>query len=290
MSRSPVQRPWIRAKPAPVAGFDDVDIEDWDDLFNAVKDRLKKIAAERARAVQPPVACVDALGSADSGVLECVQALDQLHVALSLERTRRRQVEAELLEAQSGLAKTLAELVDTQAQEMHARHRAEHDPLTSLPNRNCFLQQVEGVLVEAQRQRLQLAVLYLDLDDFKRINDLHGHGVGDEVLRIVAARLARAVRAGDTVGRLGGDEFACLLAKVPNREQLSRLALKLFEVLAEPMKIGQLDLSVTHSIGIAVFPLDGETSESLLKSADAAMYRAKRERRGYAFFDPSPEA
>ena len=112
MSRSPVQRPWIRAKPAPVAGFDDVDIEDWDDLFNAVKDRLKKIAAERTRAVQPPAACVDSLGSADGGVLECVQALDQLHVALSNERTRRRQVELELLEAQSGLAKIRAELVD----------------------------------------------------------------------------------------------------------------------------------------------------------------------------------
>ena len=116
--------PCIRAKPAPVAGYDDVAIEDWDDLFNAVKDRLKKIAAERARAVQPSAACVDVLDRADSAVLECVQALDQLHVALSHERTRRHQLELELLEAQSGLAKTLAELVDTQAQEMQARHLA----------------------------------------------------------------------------------------------------------------------------------------------------------------------
>ena len=116
MSRSPTERPCIRAKPASAAGFNDVPIEDWDDLFNAVKERLKKIAVERARAVQPPAACVDSLGSADGGVLECVQALDQLHVALSQERTRRRQVELELLEAQSGLAKIRAELVDTQAQ------------------------------------------------------------------------------------------------------------------------------------------------------------------------------
>ena len=111
-----MELPCICAKPAPAAGFDHVPIEDWDDLFNAVKDRLKKIAGERARALQTPAACVDSLGSADSGVLECVQALDQLHVALSNERTRRRQVELELLEAQSGLAKIRAELVDTQAQ------------------------------------------------------------------------------------------------------------------------------------------------------------------------------
>ena len=99
-----MELPCICAKPAPAAGFDDVAIEDWDDLFNAVKDRLKKIAAERARAVQTPAACVDVLGSADSAVLECVQALDQLHVALSHERTRRHQLELELLEAKGGLA------------------------------------------------------------------------------------------------------------------------------------------------------------------------------------------
>ncbi len=104
------------------------------------------------------------------------------------------------------------------------------------------------------------------------------------MLRIVAARLARSVRADDMVSRVGGDEFACLLADVPSREQLSHLACKMFDAVSAPMKIGQLKLTVRASIGIAVCPTDGASAEALLKSADNAMYRAKRQNTGYAFF------
>jgi diguanylate cyclase (GGDEF)-like protein len=130
-----------------------------------------------------------------------------------------------------------------------------------------------------------LAVLYLDLDGFKPINDRHGHETGDGLLRVVAARLARAVRSDDMVCRVGGDEFVCLLGDVLNRQQLSHLACKLFDAVSAPLRIGTLDLLVRPSIGIAVCPQDGDTTDALLRRADTAMYRAKRQQLGYAFFD-----
>jgi diguanylate cyclase (GGDEF)-like protein len=133
-------------------------------------------------------------------------------------------------------------------------------------------------------------VLYLDLDGFKPINDLHGHDAGDELLRIVAARLARSIRAEDMVCRLGGDEFACLLSDPLNRERLGHLACKLFDAVSAPLQLGPLKLTVRPSIGIAVCPTDGATTDALLKCADAAMYRAKRHQSGYAFFDPQTDA
>jgi diguanylate cyclase (GGDEF)-like protein len=107
--------------------------------------------------------------------------------------------------------------------------------------------------------------LYLDLDGFKLINDLHGHDAGDELLRIVGARLARVVRSGDMVNRLSGDEFACLLVDMPDREPLRRLACKLFESVSAPLKIGRLKVSMRPSIGIATCPRDGTSADPLLR-------------------------
>jgi diguanylate cyclase len=126
-------------------------------------------------------------------------------------------------------------------------------------------------------------VLYLDLDDFKPINDLHGHAGGDEVLRIVAMRLTRAVRAGDVISRLGGDEFACLVADRLDREQLTRLARKLFDAVSAPLMVVELRLTVTPSIGIATHQGDAARPDGLVRRADAAMYRAKRTQCGIAF-------
>ena len=128
-------------------------------------------------------------------------------------------------------------------------------------------------------------MLYLDLDGFKPINDIYGHATGDELLKIVAARLNQAVRSEDMVSRLGGDEFACLLSDLPSREQLSHMACKLFDAVSAPVKIGQLTLTVRPSIGMAMCHDDGATAEELIKNADVAMYRAKRQQSGYAFFD-----
>ena len=134
-----------------------------------------------------------------------------------------------------------------------------------------------------------MAVLYLDLDDFKPINDEYGHDTGDELLKIVAARLARAVRAHDLVSRVGGDEFACLLLDVPSREQLSHMACKLLDAVAAPIKLGELELTVRTSIGIATNTDPCASAAVLIRSADAAMYVAKRRKCGYAFFDERAE-
>ena len=131
---------------------------------------------------------------------------------------------------------------------------------------------------ELYRRRPAFALLHLDLDSFRSINDTHGQDAGDELLQIVAARLARAVRADDLVSRMGGDAFACVLADVPGRLQLVHLACTLFDAVSAPQKIGDLKLTVHPSIGIASGPTDGT-------NADAAMVRAKRQKIGYAFFD-----
>jgi diguanylate cyclase (GGDEF)-like protein len=156
-----------------------------------------------------------------------------------------------------------------------ARHLAFHGSLTSLPNRDFFRERLDHALAHAEPERQVLALLYFDVDGFKPINDAHGHDAGDELPRIVAARLTRAARAEDLVGRLGGDEFACLLGGLAGREH----------VVSAPIQIGKLELSVRPSIGIAMCTAHGVTAEALLKSADSAMYHAKRHQTGYAFFD-----
>lgn len=134
------------------------------------------------------------------------------------------------------------------------------------------------------------AVLYLALDAFKTLNDAHGHVAGDELLGIVAARLSQVVPAKDCVCRQGHDWFACLLDVLPSREQLSHLACTLFDAVAAPCDIGAIRIKVRPSIGIAMCPADGETTEALIGSADAAMHCAQRNQAGYAFFDEVGEA
>ena len=260
----------------------DVAFGDWDDLFCAVKSRLTLTVGELSALSEPR-----ARGTADrirASVLECVGALDQLQTTLTNEIARRQQLELEVFEAQTALALAHAELVGTQATERHARHLALRDSLTSLPNRSFFRERIDHALAHAEPRGQALAVLYLDLDAFKPINDPHGHEIGDELLRIVAVRLARAVRSADVVSRLGGDEFGCLLAGLDSRVQLSHLVCKLFDAVSAPVKIGELKLTVRPSIGIAMCPGDGATSDALLRNADAAMYRAKRQKTGYAFW------
>lgn len=262
----------------------DVAIGDWDDLLNAVKTRLRLSVGEPIEGKSTPRSD-ETPDRVRSSVLECVAALDHLHTTLTHELGRCRQLKMEVLSAQAALAQARTELAGTRAGERRARHLALHDGLTSLPNRRFFRERLDVALTNAEPLRPALALLYLDLDGFKPINDAHGHDAGDELLKIVAARLSRVVRAGDMVSRLGGDEFACLLADSVDRQHLSHLASKVFDAVSAPLKIGKLKLTVRPSIGIAICPTDGDTAEALLKSADAAMYRAKRHQSGYAFFD-----
>ena len=262
----------------------DLAVDDWDMLFDAVKDRIRSTVSEQPL-VPNDLSAHDTTTRVRACVLECVAALDQLHTMLTQERARRRQLETEVLEVRIALAQTLAELVGTQAGEWQACHLAQHDALTALPNRSFFFEQLEHELTPIGLVLPTLALFYLDLDGFKQINDSHGHEAGDEVLKIVAARLAGAVRAEDMVSRLGGDEFACLLVNPPSREQLGRLADKLFNSVSAPLIMGAIQVTVRPSIGIAVCPADGSTIEALLGSADAAMSGAKRQRSGHAFVD-----
>ena len=262
---------------------------DWDALFNAVQARLRQAVVERLAATTA-VEMHDATQRVQTIVLECATALDQLHVMLAHERARRERADADLNSVRAELVEAQNELAGTRAEGLRVHHLALHDDLTALPNGSFFRERIDRELAGAEPERRALAVLYLDLDGFKAINDMHGHDVGDDVLRIIAARLARTVRADDTVGRLGGDEFACLLTHMPSRARLCRLACELFDAVSAPFKLGSLELSVRTSIGVAVFPADGANATALLKSADLAMYRAKRQQTGYAFFDQRIDA
>ena len=156
-----------------------------------------------------------------------------------------------------------------------AEHRAQHDALTGLPNRTLFNDRVDMALAQAKRTGRGVAVMYLDLDRFKGINDSLGHSVGNEVLKAVARRLAGSVRDSDTVARMGGDEFTLLLPDLACAADAAAVADEVIRAFADPFLAGTQELFTTTSIGVALFPGDGADSETLLMHADTAMYRAK---------------
>jgi diguanylate cyclase (GGDEF)-like protein len=162
-------------------------------------------------------------------------------------------------------------------------HLAHHDPLTGLPNRRWLLERLREALRDADAAQRRVALLFIDLDGFKAVNDTHGHAIGDALLRAVAQRLRGRVRAGDTVCRLAGDEFVVLLPSIADREAASDVAALLRAALARPFALRGRVLRVGFSGGIAVAPEDGTRAEVLLERADAAMYEAKRRGR-----DPAP--
>ncbi|KAF0190807.1 MAG: response regulator receiver [Gammaproteobacteria bacterium] len=164
-------------------------------------------------------------------------------------------------------------------------HLAQHDALTDLPNRVLLNDRLTQALSLARRRRKLLAVLFLDLDLFKNINDSLGHLVGDKLLQSVADRLLTCVRSSDTVSRQGGDEFVILLSDIEHSEDAARRAENIISVLEDYHRIAEHDLNITMSIGISVYPGDGEDAETLIKNADAAMYHAKQKgRNNYQFF------
>lgn len=164
------------------------------------------------------------------------------------------------------------QLRDGHLREHHHRHRAEHDDLTGLLNRGAFRERLQQALASGG----PFAVVMLDLDGFKLVNDQHGHAAGDAVLRIIAARMGHALRNGDVVSRLGGDEFACLLLNAGGPANLQALMAKLSASIALPMQVCGQRLCLRASLGLAVSPDDGVCVDTLLSHADEAMYRAKR--------------
>jgi diguanylate cyclase (GGDEF)-like protein/PAS domain S-box-containing protein len=165
-----------------------------------------------------------------------------------------------------------------------ARHQAEHDALTGLPNRILFMDRLEQAMAAVARRRHQFALMFIDLDHFKSINDKLGHEAGDIVLQEVANRLRRCVRRVDTVSRLGGDEFVVLLADIGGVEQAAHVAATVLQSVAQPVEAGGVTLNPTVSIGIAICPSDGEDEKTLLRHADVAMYHAKESGRNEFHF------
>jgi diguanylate cyclase len=173
-------------------------------------------------------------------------------------------------------------------EEEKIRQLAYHDSLTGLPNRTLFLDRLSREINHARNQHSQCAVLFLDLDHFKKVNDTLGHAWGDRLLVAAAGRFRAAVRKADTIARLGGDEFAILFADFDESETAGALAEKLVALIRQPFMLEQQKIEISVSIGISLYPRDGESVEALLNCADAAMYRAKKQgRSAYCSFDPT---
>ncbi|NDP40138.1 MAG: EAL domain-containing protein [Rhodoferax sp.] len=165
-------------------------------------------------------------------------------------------------------------------------HLAHHDALTSLPNRMLMQDRLSQAIEVARRQRRQLAVMFMDLDGFKHINDSLGHGVGDQLLQSVAQRLVDCVRHSDTVSRQGGDEFLLLLPYIEHADDAALSAQKMLTALAAPHLIDRIDIHISASIGISIFPDNGQDAQTLIKCADTAMYYAKQNgRNNFKFFE-----
>jgi diguanylate cyclase (GGDEF)-like protein len=187
-----------------------------------------------------------------------------------------------------GIALSMRILQQRRRADDRVRHIAFHDDLTSLPNRLMLIQRLDQALSRHRRAGSHLAILYIDLDRFKVINDSLGHEVGDVLLRQVADRLRSQSREGDTVARIGGDEFVVLVENQEKLEDISFCARRLVEQLSIPYLLGNKDCLVTLSIGISVFPSDGSDSQALLKAAEVAMYRAKQMgRNNYQYYLPT---
>ncbi len=152
-----------------------------------------------------------------------------------------------------------------------------------MPNRTLFENRLDHGLAQAKRHDRTLAVIFLDLDGFKQINDTHGHDAGDALLQTIAERLTNQARDDDTVSRFGGDEFVYLLTEIEGDQDAARVAQKISDAIQLPCQLAVGVVTIRPSIGIAIFPRDGASASALIKSADTAMYTAKRSQSGFAF-------
>ncbi|MGE0861436.1 MAG: EAL domain-containing protein [Gammaproteobacteria bacterium] len=229
---------------------------------------------------------------------EILRSSDGRAVELALPRQDGSRFPAEICARHMRLADggdgellAIRDLTVRKATEARIEHLAWHDPLTDLPNRRLFLELANKAIAQVARGGQHLAVLAIDLDGFKLVNDVHGHAAGDSLLKQVAARIAATLRDADVAARFGGDEFAILQSLASQPEQAMCLAERLLDLLAAPLYIGGVEVTVSASIGVALYPTDGRTTDELLRNADTAMYRAKADGKATCrFFEAQMDA
>jgi diguanylate cyclase (GGDEF)-like protein len=220
-----------------------------------------------------------------SAVIVLIKGKGEPYGVLGVGSRTMREFSRQDVSFMQAIANILANAIERRRTEERTRHEALHDPLTGLPNRNLFLDRLEHALSVARRRETSVAVLFLDLDQFKIVNDSLGHAAGDELLAAVAPRIEQALRPGDTVARFGGDEFAVLAEDVGNERGATRIAERIAEALARPFILREREHFVSASAGIAIGG-GNEAPEALIRDADSALYRAKeRGRGGYEIFD-----
>lgn len=216
--------------------------------------------------------------------------LDRRQAVFNLDAIRNdleRTVEERTQDLRSVNETLWAEISEREAAEARAQSLARHDPLTGLANRRHFLEDLERRLSLVGEEAIAFSLLFVDLDRFKPINDVHGHAIGDQLLQVIATRLSNCLRDDSFAARLGGDEFAVLLEGPGGREGVAAAARRILHELSAPILVNGLKLTVGASIGIALCPEDGRSAADLLQRGDAAMLRAKEDRGAYKFFDSS---
>ena len=225
-----------------------------------------------------------------SGKIHIVATKQSLHkdaagnlflVGVIRDITDRKRTEEALRQAAVNLARDNQEL-KLSGERLH--YLANHDSLTGLANRPQFHERLTESLERACRNNQQMALMFIDLDGFKQVNDTLGHDTGDQLLKLVARRLTGSLRSSDIVSRLGGDEFTVILPSIPHQKYAARVADKILAVLSQVFVLEEQRIFVSGSIGISIYPLDGDTEDTLIKSADAAMYRAKQQGRNQRVF------
>lgn len=237
--------------------------------LKAVRSKLRAKRAGSAAAKKTTSAPVIAHALPAPGLRAFIR---EIYACKLLVKSAQHQIEI-LVERNAALQQELIELA---RQEAKARYLAYHDGLTGLPNRSLLQDRFQQALSQAERRHKPLALLMLDLDEFKLVNDRLGHASGDKVLQAVALRLTRGIRGADTACRYGGDEFVIMLPEIDSPDTATALVAEIGKRLSEPYIISGHKIFMAASIGVAVYPGDGRTLDDLMKQADIAMYRAKR--------------
>lgn len=229
--------------------------------------------------VTPPFPTVEEViaqnEEAEKKVAKAAEDLEQVNTQLTQQVAERTDIESELRQIKKDILKLRIDLSKSQAKEKDAIHTSLHDPLTGLPNRLLLEQYLDHALAQARRHGWKLALMFIDLDKFKNINDSYGHDIGDQVLITVANRLQGLIRSEDMVSRWGGDEFIYVLFNVNLESDVINLAERMVTRISEECDFDGTIVSLSATIRIAICPRDGETADILLKQVDRAMYRSK---------------